>query len=241
MAKQRLRVYARQAMRSAAAFHITESYKVLCANLQFALAAVNQKVVLVSSAEPSVGKSTTATNLALTYAQRGDRVLLIDADMRKPKQHRLFQMKNELGLADLLGGLSPLNEVLHKEVTGNLDLITAGRIPPNPSELLASEIMKALLEQAINEYDVVLVDTPPINMVVDVNVLSSYIGAVLLVSKFRSTTYGELENARSNVEKVGGKVLGVVINEVTEPSAAYRYSYRKYYSYNYQYSSANDK
>ena len=225
----------RQTRHEASAFRITESYKVLRTNLQFAMSANEQKVVLVSSAEPNVGKSTTVTNLALTTAQKGERVLLIEADMRKPKLHRLFRIKNETGLSNVLGGFNTFDEAVHKEIVTNLDLITAGSIPPNPSELLGSKAMHELLDWASKEYDVVMIDTPPINVVADLSVLAAYTGGVLLVARYKRTTYIELEIARENIDKVGGLVLGVVINGVSDPGAAYGYNYKKYYSYNYQY------
>lgn len=216
-------------------FRITESYKILRTNLQFAMATNHQKIVLVSSAEPSVGKSTTVANLSLTTAQKGEKVLLIEADMRKPKQHRLFQIRNEKGLSDMLGGFATFDEVAHKNIVSNLDLITAGRIPPNPSELLGSKAMHEFLDWANQEYDVIFIDTPPINVVADLNVLAAYTGGVLLVARHKSTTYMELEAARENVKKVGGTIFGVVINGVSEPTSAYGYSYKKYYSYHYKY------
>ncbi len=225
----------RHSRREASAFRITESYKVLRTNLQFAMSTNEQKIVLVSSAEPNVGKSTTVTNLALTTAQKGEKVLLIEADMRKPKLHRLFQIKNEVGLSDVLGGFAQFDDTVHHEIVANLDLITAGCIPPNPSELLGSQNMHDLLDWAVKQYDVVFIDTPPINVVADLSVLAAYAGGVLLVARYKSTTYLELEYARENIDKVGGTVLGVVINGVTDPTAAYGYNYKKYYSYNYKY------
>ena len=216
-------------------FRITEAYKILRTNLQFAMASNNQKVVLVSSAEPSVGKSTTIANLALTTAQKGEKVLLIEADMRKPKQHRLFRIRNEKGLSDMLGGFATFEDAVHKNIVNNLDLITAGRIPPNPSELLGSRAMHEFLDWANGQYDVILIDTPPINVVADLNVLAVHTGGVLLVARYKSTTYMELEAACENVKKVGGTILGVVINGVSEPSGSYGYNYKKYYSYHQKY------
>ncbi len=216
-------------------FRITESYKILRTNLQFAMATNRQKVVLVSSAEPGVGKSTTTANLALTTAQKGEKVLLVEADLRRPKQHRLFRVRNEKGMSDLLGGFATVDEVLHKEIATNLDLITAGRIPPNPSELLGSQTMHDFLEWANNEYDVIFIDTPPINVVADHPILAAHTGGVLLIARYKSTTYTDLETARENINKVGGTIFGVVINCVTEPNRTYGYNYKKYYSYDSQY------
>lgn len=225
----------RSAAKATSTFRITESYKILRTNLQFAMSTHQQKVVLVSSAEPGVGKSTTTANLALTTAQKGEKVLLIEADMRKPKQHRLFHITNEKGLSDMLGGFAAFEEVAHKEIASHLDLITAGRIPPNPSELLGSQAMHDFLDWAMKEYDVIFIDTPPINIVADLSVLAAHTGGVLLVARYKSTSYLELEAARENIKKVGGTIFGVVINGVYEPNGMYGYNYKKYYSYNYKY------
>ena len=127
-------------------FQIVEAYKHVRTSLLFSLAPVSQKSIVVSSAEPDTGKSTTCSNLAITMSQTGARVLLIDADMRKPVQHKIFQVNNTTGLSELLSGFTKLNDVIHVDVASKLDLITSGPIPPNPSELLGSESLIKLLE-----------------------------------------------------------------------------------------------
>ena len=138
---------------AATPFAITEAYKIVRTNLLYSLASSKSKVVLMSSALPNEGKSTTCANLAITMAQTAARVLLIDADLRKCTQHKIFKLNNSKGLSRLLVGFDTLTDALHQEVEPNLDIITAGPQPPNPSELLGSENMAVLLDKLKEHYD----------------------------------------------------------------------------------------
>jgi capsular exopolysaccharide synthesis family protein len=148
-------------------FQVMEAYKMIRTNLLFALATTENHVVVFSSAEPSAGKSTLSANLAIVMAQTGARVVLVDADMRKPVQHRNFRLSKTQGLSKILGGLATPEECIVRQVLPNLDLIPSGTIPPNPSELLGSSRMKALLEALQQQYDYVFIDTPPLGVVAD--------------------------------------------------------------------------
>ena len=148
------------------AFHIQESYKTIRTNLMFSL--VSSHTVLFTSYEPNAGKSISIANVASSMAQTGARVLLIDADMRNASQHRIFRVQNSNGLSNILGGITQsYDDVIMKDVAENLDLFTAGPIPPNPSELLGSEKMGTILAELGERYNYIFVDAPPIGSVSD--------------------------------------------------------------------------
>lgn len=140
-------------------FAITEAYKVLRTNLQFALAAQEGKAVVISSPTPGDGKSTTAANVAITLAQTSAKVLLVDADLRKSTQHKIFQIDNSHGLSRLLVGFETLGESLKRDVEPGLDILTSGPLPPNPSELIGSSNMTTLIEKMNSYYDYIIIDS----------------------------------------------------------------------------------
>ena len=227
----------------ASTFQIVEAYKALRANLQFALATSDKKVIAVTSAEPSAGKSTASSNLAITMAQTGSRVLLIDADMRKPTQHKTFRVRKSNGLSMILSGLLTYEDCVCREVAKGTDLIPAGTIPPNPSELLGSPAMARFLAEMQEKYDYVLVDMPPVGVVSDALVVAPHVAGILLMARQRQTTYEELQQAVDSVKMVDGNILGVVITDVRDSDRSYgrpeRYKY--YRSYDYTYGSPEDK
>ncbi len=227
-------------------FAVTEAFKALRTNVQFALSTRNNKIFAVSSALPSEGKSTIAANLAITFAQTDSKVLFIDADLRKPVAHRTFNLQNKLGLSTLLGGIDSFREVLNSQVTTGLDVITSGPIPPNPSEMLGSENMKVLLEKLVEFYDYIIIDTPPINIVSDTLNLLPYIAGVVLVAKQGETPIDAYEDAINAIKFADGHILGGILGQVqtlgkTGYKRGYRYSkYSKYSDYGYSYSYSND-
>ena len=213
-------------------FQVAEAYKILRTNLLFALAAGKNKVMVVSSALPSEGKSATCANLAITVAQTGARVIIVDADLRKPTQYQIFKCNNSKGLTTILAGFNNLDEVIKKEVEPNLDIITSGPTPPNPSELLGTERMSHLIEKLVEHYEYVFIDTPPINVVTDAMVLANKTAGVVLVARHGQSTYDNFTKAISSIEFSGANILGVVINAVSEKSGRYG----KYGKYKYSYS-----
>ena len=215
-------------------FQIVEAYKNVRTSLLFSLAPASQKSIVVSSAEPDTGKSTTCSNLAITMSQTGAKGLLVDADMRKPVQHKIFQVNNTTGLSELLSGFAKLNDAIHSDVASKLDLITSGPIPPNPSELLGSENMEKLLELLSEHYDYIFIDTPPINVVADSLLLCGKTAGTLLVARQKQTTYDELDKTIDSIKNIDGNILGVVITDVKEHEKPYAY-YKSYKSYDYQY------
>ncbi len=218
-------------------FNIVENYKSMRTNLMFSLSTYKNKIVAVSSADPSEGKSVTSANIASTLAETENKVLLIDADMRRPVQHKNFRLKNQDGLSSILSGEKTFEECVFRGTKGNLDILTSGVIPPNPSELLASDNMKALLDRVKGMYDYIILDAPPILPVTDVLGLSGSIAGVLIVVRYAKTTYNELEECAKRLELANCNHLGFVLNDIRRKrSSAYYYKYRYKYKYKYDYS-----
>lgn len=211
-------------------FEIVESYKTLRTNLLFTLAGGNNKTVVISSALPAEGKSLTCANLSAVMAQTESKVILIDADLRRPVQSQIFQRDNVRGLSTILAGFDDFGAAIKKDAIPNLDIITSGPIPPNPSELLGSEKMKNLLNDLQGYYDYILMDTPPINLVADAMVLSNKTAGVVLVARHGQSTFRELTKAITNLEFSGANILGLILNAKKGKSGGY-YKYGKY-SYN---------
>ncbi len=212
-------------------FRMAEAYRMIRTNLLFALAGNDNNVVLFSSAEPSAGKSTLCCNLAIVMAQTGARVLLVDADMRKPVQHRHFRLPKSEGLSKILGGFCEVKECIQTEVAPNLDLLPSGAIPPNPSELLGTPKMLEILETVKNEYDYVFVDMPPMSVVSDALILAPRSAGVVLVARQKQTTYDELQECLDAIERAHTTLLGVVVSDVHDTTSGYggrQYYYRRY-------------
>ena len=218
-------------------FEIIEAYKSLRANLLFSLANAQKKIVVVSSAEPDVGKSTTSSNLAVMMAQTGSRVLLIDADLRKPTLHKTFHVSRSDGLTKCLLRSGDWESAIVKEVAPHLDLLPSGPIPPNPSELLGSARMVQLLNAFSEKYEYIFIDTPPINVVTDGLILISRSAGAVLVTRQNQTTYEEVQESVDNIRKVNGNLLGVVINDYKITAGERQ---RRYYYKHYGYGNAKD-
>lgn len=215
-------------------FNITESYKAMRTNLIFSLSTSDKKIVAVSSALPGEGKSTIAANLAIAFSQLNEnKVLLIDADMRKPVQHRLFNVKNNAGIAEYLGKMKQREECVQKSDVPNLDIIPSGSLPPNPSELLGSEQMEKLLSGVSAEYDYILIDMPPVNIVSDPLTIGKSISGMVVVTHYGKTTYDDIDELMRKVQTSDTKLLGLVLNEIkSKHNGKYGYSKKyKYYSY----------
>lgn len=215
-------------------FKITESYKAMRTNLIFSLSTSNKKVVAVSSALPGEGKSTISANLAIAFSQLNEnKVLLIDADMRKSVQHKLFNVKNNAGIAEYLGKMKQREECIRKSEIPNLDIITSGSLPPNPSELLASEQMEKLLSEVSAEYDYIIIDMPPVNIVSDPLTIGRNISGMVAVTHYGKTTHDDFDELIRKVQTSDTKLLGFVLNEMKDKhNGKYGYSKKyKYYSY----------
>lgn len=217
-------------------FQYVESFKSIRTNISFALSTTNNRIIIVSSGNPNEGKSTMSCNIALTFAQANNKTLLIDADLRKPVQHQNFKLQNKVGLSTLLGKMNTIDEVIIKNVIENLDIITCGPIPPNPSEMLSSNNMKELLQTLSDMYDIIIIDTPPVNVVSDAIGLSKYVSGLVLTIKESVSTYDEVAQAMNNFKVANMNVLGFILNGVNMS----KYQYGKYGKYGYS-NISNDK
>ncbi len=209
-------------------FYIKEAYKTLRTNFIFSVAATKKNVVVVSSANPGEGKSTTTVNIAVSLAQAGKKILLIDADMRKPVQHITFKIKNKNGLSDILADMGKFEDIVQKTSIENLSIITSGAKPPNPSELLSSDSFKEMIEKVKNDYDYIIIDTPPINVVSDAIVIKDYIAGVVLVVRHNFTRYEDMNRAVKQIQLSDTNILGFVLNDIERK---YRGGYYKSYYY----------
>lgn len=208
---------------------IAEAYKALRTNIQFSLTDANGglKVLMITSSGPGEGKSTTAANLAVTMAHSDQRVLLVDCDLRRPVIHRAFGLVNGKGLTNILVEGIDYKRLVQTTFVENLGVITSGPKPPNPSELLGSTRMRALIDRLKESFDTVIMDSPPALPVTDAAVLSKLVGGVILVAEYGQTTYDSIAQTKSLLEKVNARLLGVVLNGVPA-------NHREYYYYAYQ-------
>ena len=191
---------------------ITEQYRTIRTNIQFSSVDREMKTIVVTSAGAGEGKSTTIANLAVVFAQQGKKVLLIDADLRKPTVHYTFNYTNTFGLTNALTKQAELQEVIKESQEDNLFVLTSGPIPPNPAELLGSKAMEQLLKEVEKEFDMVLFDAPPLLAVTDAQVLASKCdGAILVVSSGRTETEQAVK-AKELLEAANSHIIGVVLN-----------------------------
>ncbi|MEQ6376439.1 CpsD/CapB family tyrosine-protein kinase [Bacillaceae bacterium S4-13-56] len=191
---------------------ISEQYRTIRTNLQFAAVDKEIKSFIVTSAEPSDGKSITAANMAVVYAQQGKTVLLIDADLRKPTIHFTFRVDNVKGLTNYLVRERSVQDIITPSRLQNLDLITSGPIPPNPAELLGSKAMTMFLQEVYGAYDIIIFDTPPVLAVADAAILGSHVDGALLVAYSKKTKLEAVKQAKERLEQAHTKILGSVLN-----------------------------
>lgn len=211
-------------------FAIKEAYNALRANLLYMGDSENCPVIAVTSAEPNEGKTLNAVNTAIAFAHMGKRVLLIDGDMRNSSIPKYIELKNKNGLSEYLAGLCPDPEIQQTPIDG-LCVLTAGRTPPNPSELLYSEGMSALLEKARAAFDIVFIDTPPVNVVSDSLSLSNKVKGYLLVVRAGESEKPSIKQVVEKLNAVNGRVLGFVLNDVNPKTAGVKGAYGKYGKY----------
>ncbi len=218
-----------QANSNTVPFAIIEAYKAVRTNLMFILSQSKSRVFEISSSLPGEGKSSCAVNLAIAFSQLGSKVLMIDADLRKPSIHRKLHLQNTNGLSSVLVDFCNFDEAVIS-VNENIDVMTSGPTPPNPSELLGSEKMAELLERVKNNYEYIIIDTPPINVVSDAVVLAPRTEGIVMVVQDRGTTHEQFKKAVSSLGFANAKLLGVILNSSAEKGKKY-YSTKKMYQY----------
>lgn len=224
-----------------APFSVREAYKTARTNIMFALTTGQErcKKIVLTSAEPGEGKTTTVLNLSITFAQTGSKVLVIDGDLRKPRIHRYLHFDKKNGLSDLLIGTTDLTKAIRHHEKLNIDCIPAGQIPPNPVELLSNSNMDKLLEKLSSMYDYIFIDSPPVTVVSDATSMASMVDGYIVVVRHNYTIHELLSQARSSLLFAEGKVLGYIMNDI-RPLGGLSYNQygaysNKYYSYKRKY------
>jgi capsular exopolysaccharide synthesis family protein len=217
---------------------ISESYRSLRTNITYA-STLDEKIksLLISSSQPGEGKSTTTANLAIAFAQLRRKTLLVDADLRKPVQHNVFGHPRGPGLSEyLIGEVGDLNSIIHSTKIENLSIMTAGGLPPNPSELLGSSSMSRMIDRLESEWDMILFDSPPMVAVTDASMISGELDAIALVVKAGQTERSAVDRALDTIRNVKAPLIGAILNGASQESLGGKYAY--YYSYyNYYYHS----
>lgn len=204
----------RQILNDKTNFAIQEAYKSLRTNIRFSVRDSKCKKLCLTSGLAGEGKSITLLNLAISIAQTGEKVLLIDADMRRPAVARLLVEKASPGLSEVLCGDANDADAIRKEIYPNLDILFSGEIPPNPSELLSRERMEKLIKDNAEKYDYILVDTPPVTVVTDACIVASLLDGVLLLVYQNRSKKDVVKQAVSNLQLAGANLLGFVFNGV---------------------------
>jgi capsular exopolysaccharide synthesis family protein len=220
---------------------ISESYRSLRTNISYA-STVDEKIksLLISSSQPGEGKSTTAANLAIAFAQLRKRTLLVDADLRKPVQHNVFGLPRGPGLSEwLIGEVTDLDSIIHATKVEKLSIVTAGGLPPNPSELLGSDAMSKLVDKLESDWDMVIFDSPPIVAVTDASMISGELDAIALVVKAGQTERSAVDRALDIIRNVKAPLIGAILNGASQGSLGGKYAY--YYSYYNYYYHSDDK
>ena len=215
---------------------ISEIFRTLRTNIQFINSKKSLKTLLITSTLPGEGKSWVSANLAVTFAEAGKKVLLIDADMRKGRQHTIFGVNNDCGLSNLLSGVDrsgraetiDISKYVQATEVQNLFVISKGDTPPNPSELLASDTTLGMLTELESIFDLIILDGPPSLIVTDALIISRLVDSTIIVVEYNNTKKDNLAKIKRDIENVGGKIAGVVINKIPKQGNKYESTY--YYS-----------
>ena len=208
-----------------------EAYRVIRTSVQFAQAGKELKTIAITSCTPNEGKSMTVANLAVVLTQAGKSVLLMDCDMRNPTVHKNFNLSNKVGLSSCISMGTAVDDAVQATAIEGLDALTAGVIPPNPSELLGSERMQSILQRAKEEYDYVLIDTPPVLPVTDSLVLGRMVDGLILVIDSGEVKVEMAREVKNQLVHSGANILGVVLNKVRSEHHGYGYGYYYYYGH----------
>lgn len=204
---------------------VSEKFRGIRSNILFSTADDDIQTLLVTSDKPASGKSTVSANIAVTYAQAGFKTLLIDGDMRKPTQHYIFNQNNITGLSNLIINKSTFEEAVHATEVLNLDVLTSGPIPPNPSELIGSTNMLEIFEELKKQYDFILVDTPPVNTVTDAQLIGELTKNAVYIIDAENNNKESVKKGKELLEKSGTKILGAILNKAPLDKSSSSYYY----------------
>lgn len=207
---------------------ISEAYRGIRTSIEFSNLDKELKIINVTSSKQNEGKTTVISNLAVTFAGLDKKVLIIDGDLRNPSVHRAFGKSNIHGLTDILVSNKNMVECIHKTETDNLQILACGQIPPNPSEILASKKMKCFVESLREYYDYIFIDAPPIGVVTDAGIISTYCDGTILVVGSSEADVEMVKIAKDRLDKVGANIIGTILNKYEATGGAYDY-YHYYY------------
>lgn len=203
---------------------VSEAYRSLKTNIQYSSFDKKYKTIVVTSANTAEGKTTVSANLSLTLAEGEERVLLVDCDMRKPSVHKSFKITNTYGISDILLERKKVMDVAYK-YNKNLSIITAGKVPPNPAEMLASNSMTAFLEEMKKYFDYIVLDTPPVQAVADAQILSTKVDGTIVVVRAGVTKKNYVHDTINSLKKVNANIIGSVIHAVDNSKSKHYYYY----------------
>ncbi|MEG1059516.1 MAG: CpsD/CapB family tyrosine-protein kinase [Bacilli bacterium] len=208
---------------------ISEAYRTMRTNIEFSNLDKEIKTILVTSSQQNEGKSTVIANLAVSFAgMENKRVLIIEGDLRNPTVHRMFNISNTHGVTDILTGQKSFEECVHTTEMPGLHVLSCGKIPPNPAEMLASNKMKIFIESLKDHYDYIFIDSPPIGIITDAGIISTYADGTILVVASNEVDIEMAKIAKERLDKVSANILGVVLNKFEDTSGSYGY-YNYYY------------
>jgi succinoglycan biosynthesis transport protein ExoP len=214
-----------------------EKYRLVRTSIMLSVPGQPPRIIALSSALPSEGKTASTINLAVSFSQLGKKTLVIDGDLRNPRVHKVFKVKNFPGLSSYLAGRAEFNKIIYKTRIPNLFIVPSGPLPPNPVELIDSRVMADLLEALLGKVDFIFIDTPPLVGIVDAIVIGKYTQGMILVAWAGKTHRNALEKAKQELDQFNIRTLGVILNRAAEKKGRYGYNYN-YYSYRYKYKSS---
>lgn len=203
----------------------SEKFRGIRSNIMFSSANNEIKSIIVTSEKPAAGKSIVSANIAITYAQAGYKTLIIDGDMRKPTQQYNFETANYDGLSNLIIGKSDFDKAIRSTRVENLDLLTSGPVPPNPSELIASNRFKDIYNQLMDMYDFILIDTPPVTSVTDAQVFLQIVKDCVMIIDTEKNNKNEIKKAKQLIEQADGHIIGAVLNKTGTDKTSNYYNY----------------
>lgn len=214
---------------------VTEAYRTARANIEFSLVASKCKTILISSPSPMDGKTTTAINLAAAFAKQVEKkALLIDCDLRRPRIKKYLNIKSKTGLSEYLCKNVPMKDLINKTDIDGLSVICGGDVPPNPAELLASKKMEDLVSALKAEFDYIIIDSPPLNVVTDALSVTPYCDGIAAIVREKNTQYRDIDKMLEKIEMSGAKMLGFILNGAAAVNS------KKKYGYGYGYNSYHD-